>query len=335
MCDFRGGALLMALVMYMSCMPPSNQVKVERSVFLMGTMAHFAVEASDRQRALSQLEEMVRTIEDVEAEISTWRDSSLFGQLNHSLIGDSMPLTQRSCMWLERVAYWWDQSDGAFDPAIGSLIEAWGLRGTGQRPNPEDLQNILERGSFDAINLDTDDCLITRLRDVLLDAGGFGKGAAIDAVYQISKEEMAAWMIDFGGHVAVRRGTWEMSLAHPMLRSKPILKFDLTEGSLATSGGSERDLMLGDSTFIGHILHPQTGLPVQWPGSVTAWSTSALDADILSTALYVMGAVEGFDWAVKQNLAACFLILEQDGRVTVKSTPSFEERFGISSDTLL
>ncbi len=43
-------------------------------------------------------------------------------------------------------------------------------------------------------------------------------------------------------------------------------------------------------------------------GSVTVWHRRALVADILSTALFVMGPDEGLRWAEARGIAACYLV---------------------------
>ena len=330
----RTQVAVLLLCVCASCASPPNSIRVERSTFLMGTMAHFVIKSHDRQHGLTLLEQMITAIEDVEAEISTWRDSSAFGKFNHLPIGESMLLPERSCKWLGQVTHWWTESDGVFDPAVGRLIDAWGLRTTGHHPTTKELDLIVERGGFKSIRFDAHQCMMTRLADVSLDAGGFGKGAALDAVYRMMDEERGAWMIDFGGQVAVANGTWPTSLAHPALRNEAILNFDVIKGSLATSGGSERDLIMPDSTRIGHILDPVTGYPVQWSGSVTVWDMRAMNADILSTILYVMGPESGYDWAVERQISACFLIPNSHGRILVKPTPEFEDQFGIGHSML-
>ena len=100
----------------------------------------------------------------------------------------------------------------------------------------------------------------------------------------------------------------------------------MKEGSLATSGGSERDIGTGE-TRIGHILNPRTGHPIQTSATATVWHERALVADILSTALYVMGVDEGLAWAETHGIAAIFLIPDDAGHVEARATSLFEEEF--------
>ncbi|MXZ71886.1 MAG: FAD:protein FMN transferase [Acidobacteria bacterium] len=307
-------------------------VPVERSVYLMGTVATFAVDAADRTAGLRQLERMVRIVEAVEAELSTWRADSVLGRLNRQPVGEAMSAPMTVCDLLERVGTWHDATGGAFDPAIGSLIEAWDLRGEGRQPDDPTLQAARRNAGWEHLTVgfrDAGECAITRAADVTMDAGAFGKGEAIDRVRRTEGGEADAWLIDFGGQVAAAGASWPVAIAHPVRRNEAALEITLSEGSLATSGGSESDLTLPDGTRIGHILDPRSGLPAtaRRPFSVSVWHERALAADILSTALYVMGPEEGIAWAEARGIAACFLVADAADEVDVRATSAFEARF--------
>ena len=324
----RSGLILALAAASLAWAPQPEMVRVERSVALMGTIARFVAEAPDRERALERLERMVATVEAVEAEISTWRDESVLSRLNRQPVGEGFRLPQRSCELLRRAAHWWHESGGAFDPAVGGLVEAWGLRSGGRRPEADEVDAALLPGGFAGIGLAGDSCSATRLADVTLDVGAFGKGAVLDEVRRAMADIVGAWMADLGGQVAVGGRAWPVALAHPLRRTRPALELELSGGSLATSGGSERDLVLESGSRLGHVLDPRTGRPVLWPGSVTVWSPGALDADVLSTALRVMGPDAGFEWASDRRIAACFFVVGPDGELTIRQTPEFRRRFG-------
>lgn len=312
--------------------PLMAAVQVERSVYLMGTIATFAADAPDRATGLAQLERMVRIVEATEAELSTWRGDSVLGRLNRHPVGEAMPAPVAVCELLEHLATWRDATAGAFDPVIGSLIDVWDLRGDGRRPDDATLEAARRNAGWDHLAVERSaaaGCAITRNAPVTLDAGAFGKGEAIDRVRRTEGGDADAWMIDFGGQVAVSGAGWPVAIAHPARRNGAALEVTLSEGSLATSGGSERDLTLPDGTRVGHILDPRTGrpAPARQPFSVTVWHERALDADVLSTALYVMGPDDGLAWAEAQGIAACFLIADAAGGVAIRSSAAFEDRF--------
>ena len=171
-------------------------------------------------------------------------------------------------------------------------------------------------------------CLAVRRRDIAFDAGGFGKGEALDRARTLAlARHIEHWMVNLGGQVMVSGrppdgSVWRVSVAHPSDRDVPAVSVVLTEGSLATSGG-ERDVYTGRRR-LGHIIDPRTGHPVSRAGSVTVWHSRGLVADVLSTALYVMGVEEGLSWAERNQVAACFLIPEGK-RLEIRVTPRFQE----------
>ena len=312
----------------LSAAPP----RVERTVHLMGTWATLGVQAADRAGGLQALEQMVVVIEGAEASLSTWRTDSVLSALNRQPVREPFGLPPALCGLWSSLARWHRLTRGAFDPAVGRLGEAWGLRAGGSVPAPDALRAAREVTGFAHFRFDAGTCRVTRTGNATLDAGAFGKGEALRRLMAASSEGHP-WMVDFGGQVAVggepAGAGWPVAVSHPARRHQPALELTLAAGSLATSGASERTWVVG-SRPVAHILDPRTGLPVHRPESVTVWHEDPLAADILSTALYVMGAEVGLDHADRHGVAALFLIPYPDrgpGPVTVRASRMFEARF--------
>ena len=147
-------------------------VRVERTVFLMGTLATFVAEAADREAGLARLERMVRVIEETEAELSTWRDDGVLSAVNRQPVAEPLPAPSAVCGLLGRLADWREATGGAFDPAVGSLMEAWGLRAEGRRPDAAALDAAMAVSGLEHLAVDPDPCAITRRAAAKLDAGG-------------------------------------------------------------------------------------------------------------------------------------------------------------------
>jgi len=315
-----GVPLLLALLLWET---------VERTVYLMGTRATFVVHATDRGVGLRQLDRMVRSVEQTEAELSTWQSESVLSTLNRQPIGEPFTLSLPVCgLWGELTA-WHRDTDGAFDPAIGSLIEAWGLRVGGRRPSTADQAAALQVSGMAHLRFDAAGCRLTRTVAVTVDAGAFGKGEALRRLARLQDELAARWMVDLGGQLAVSGapvGGWQVAIAHPTRRAEPAVVLALESGSLATSGASERSYAI-EGGMVAHILDPRTGRPLDRPGSVTVWHEDALTADILSTALYVLGPEAGLRYADAHRLAALFLTPVGEAAVTLRASRTFRRRF--------
>ena len=312
--------------------PAAVPIRVERTVHLMGTWATLVVETPDRAAGLEALEWMVRVIERTEASLSTWRADGVLGALNRQPVGEPFGLPPALCGLWPRLARWHGLTGGAFDPAVGRLVEAWGLRAEGAVPGPEVLGAARAATGLAHFRFDARTCRVTRTVDATLDAGAFGKGEALRRLI-VPPDEDHPWMVDFGGQIAVggkpAGAGWPVAIAHPARRHQAALALTLTTGSLATSAASERFRVV-DGRPVAHILDPRTGQPIHRPESVTVWHEDPLAADILSTAFYVMGADEGLDHAERHGVAALFLIPDP-GRdaapITIRASRVFEIRF--------
>ena len=207
-----------------------------------------------------------------------------------------------------------------------------GIARGGAVPAPEVLDAARASTGLAHFRFDAGTCRVTRTVDATLDAGAFGKGEALRRLVDDSLGR-DPWMVDFGGQVAVggklAGAGWPVAIAHPARRHQAALSLTLATGSLATSAASERSRVV-DGRPVAHILDPRTGQPIHRRESVTVWHEDPLAADILSTALYVMGADAGLDHAERHGVAALFLVPDS-GRdaapVTVRASRMFETRF--------
>jgi len=270
--------------------------QVERRIGVMGTTLSLRVAARNRAAALAASEVAVRALEAVEARLSTWRPGTELAQLNRAPVGASIELSPALAADLALARELWLATDGAFDPAIGGLVAAWSLRGAGRVPTPEERAAATSPHGFADLEL-TGLRAVRRDARVIVEEGGFGKGVGLDAALDaLRATEATAAVLDLGGQIALFAAVTtdersEIVVAHPDRRDEPVARLYVERGSVATSGNSERGLVV-DGQHIGHVLDPRTGAPAPDFGSLTVWAVgagAATVADALSTGLYVLG----------------------------------------------
>ena len=203
---------------------------------------------------------------------------------------------------IERAIFFAELSDGAFDPTIGPLVSLWGIGGdTPHLPSQGEIDAILPLVNWRDIEIDKNTATVFLKRPgMALDLGGVAKGYAADKAEEIVKKaRLRRALIDLGGNIVVYGekpdgSPWRVGLQNPLdSRGEIIGTLQVREGSVVTSGVYERNFEAQGITY-HHIFSPTDGYPAR-NGllSVTVIAKSSMDADALSTALFVLGYEKG------------------------------------------
>ncbi len=298
---------------------------VERRLAMMGTWLGLGVDAGSREDSLLASEAAIRALEATEARLSTWNDRSELWRLNQSAVGQPFALSVELEAELRRASELWEATGGAFDPGVGALLEAWGVRSGGRVPSMEELFTASASGGFGALLLG--EGTATRLHAGLqLEEGSFGKGSGLDlALAALQKAGVRSAILDLGGQVLVFGEAQKIGLAHPEDRERALLELCIDSGSLATSGNSERGFQV-DGVSYSHLIDPRSGRPAPDFGSLSVWAESAFDADALSTGLYVLGPEEALAWAQAHGGVEVIVLLANQDGVEVQASAGWQGR---------
>ncbi len=302
----------------MESKPPT--ITVERETYLMGTTLRVGVASADRAAGIAAIESVFNAVRRVDDLLSTWRDDSEIARLNHARPGAPIPLSTDLYALLQEAARWSRATESAFDPSIGALVDVWDLRGKGRVPSRAQLAAARRATGLGRFQLsDTRAIGVRRDSTAWLDTGGFGKGVALrEAARALQDAKVSSAFLNFGGQVlAVGSNAgrdWIVPVAHPSRRAEEVLRLHLSGRSVSTSSQSERWICVAGRR-LGHVLDPRTGEPVPAWGSVTVVAEDPAVADMLSTALLVLGPEAGARWAKDQRDVAVLFLIERDGRL--------------------
>lgn len=283
--------------------PADTAVRViERTAYLMGTLLGVRL-AADGSRADAAAGAVFEEVARLEAMLSTWSPSAELALANAAPAGTAHRVTPELFGLLAEAGVWVARTGRAFDPAVGALVDAWDLRGTGRRPTAAELSAARAAAGWADTVLDAASLAVVRPHPAWwLDSGGFGKGAALRSAAAVLRVRgVRSYTLDFGGQLVQRNAAGEsarIAVAHPVHRDRSVAVLAVRNGSVATSGASER-YVEHEGQRLGHIVDPRSGLPVPPWGSVTVVAPDPFAADVLSTALFVMGADDALDWAVR------------------------------------
>jgi len=223
-------------------------------------------------------------------------------------------------------------SDGAFDPTVMPLVNAWGF-GPGKQLNPDSSQvdSIRSYVGFDKVRITTDS-LVKREPKVQLDFGGIGQGYGADVIAEWLKSKgITDMLVELGGEgMAVGKNlksntAWQIGILDPnSTYENQFFKayVTLTNKSFTTSGNyfNYREI---DGKKYSHTIDPATGFPAQHAIlSASVFTSDCVTADVWGTAFMVMGHEKAIALLEKHpELDALLIYSSADGKMQTYITP--------------
>lgn len=193
-------------------------------------------------------------------------------------------------------------TDGAFDPTLGPLIEAWGF-GKGHKATGDTarIDSLMKFVGIDKTRLSMD-TLVKDDSRIRFNFSAIAKGYGCDCVGEmLQRNGVEDWLVEIGGEISCRGkspegGKWRVSIDRPVMQKDRILHdsqcvVEVTDGGIATSG-NYRNLQSDDKgQYYGHTISARTGRPARTDViSATVIGRTAMESDALATAFMAMGA---------------------------------------------
>ena len=278
-----------------------------------------------------------KALEDVNMALSTYIPESLISRYNQSGRLDIKidALAKHFDKNMNASLEIYEGSQGAFDPTVGPLINAWGFGWEGRQPMPpskevvDSLLNLV--GMSGLIYHTTGDSLHLKAAKpgMQLDFSAIAKGYGVDVVAELLEGQgVGDYFVEIGGEVRTKGMNplgqeWIVGVSTPDEKSPPTAfytKVTLSGQSMATSG-NYRNYYLVEGQKVWHTIDPVTGYPEQNPMlSASIVHDNCMEADAIATACLVMGAEKCIEF-VKSKDAAAYLIVNdgEDGMRVVKT----------------
>jgi len=221
-------------------------------------------------------------------------------QINKNAGIKPVQVSEDTFIMLEKSAHYSGLSGGAFDITIGPLMDLWGFGSNDYRiPADAEIDSALDLVGYKEIiiNREQNTVFLPR-KGMKIDLGGIAKGYATDrAVQKLRDLGISFAIINAGGNIYALGSQpdgrpWRIGIQDPRDENTIIALLKVEDTAVVTSGDYER-YFLKDGVRYHHILDPATGFPAEEIISSTILTPYAADADVLSTALFVLGAEKG------------------------------------------
>ena len=324
---------LLSFLFLLGCETEEDYELVQDSKFALGTYNQITLYAPE-SNAEQVIADVFQRVEEIENLMSVNIEGSDIDTLNKNAGEASVPVDPETFRMLQLGKEYHDLTNGTFNIGIGALIDLWDIGGENQQvPQASEIEDLLNHVDLEQLTLDSEN-LEAKIEDpaMKVDLGGIAKGYAVDEAIRVIEENgYENAIVDFGGDVYVlgenpEGNPWRIGISTPEIGASGVLgRLFSADMSVVSSGDYER-YFIEDGNLYHHILDPATGSPTDNElSSVTVVSDTALEGDILSTAIFVMGLEEGLNFV--NNLPEVDAVLvtnEKDVYVTEGISDIFE-----------
>ena len=271
-----------------SCSKPEPLYNSQSYVF--GTLVDITIYGETEEKSQSASNAIILNFQNLHNRLHAWRPSKL-KSLNIAFAQGKTPVAVDAdiAIMIADATKLSIQSNGAFNPSIGALIESWGFHHDAFKPVPIDQEKI---NSLVIANPQMLDIVIKNGQafsnnpKVQLDFGGYAKGYALDsALAYLQKQGIKNALINIGGNIIALgkhgENPWRVGIQHPR-KPNAIATLNLESGwAIGTSGDYQRYFEIDGKRYC-HIINPATGYPVEGVQAVTVLIPPSINAGVLS-----------------------------------------------------
>lgn len=273
---------------------------------------------------------LAAAVQRVDVQMSPWLPGSDLNRLNHAPVGAWVTLPAEILEVLVCALDVCRLSAGAFDPAAGALVDAWGFGAVRDAPDAEAIRTatsaapVARTPTYEALELDSGMLRARKHAPVHLDLCGIAKGYAVDRMADVLRQNgVPHALVALDGELRAVGGQadgqpWAVAVESPETGRRAVHSVvELQDLAVATSGDYRHYLQVGDAR-LAHTMDTRRGAPVRNEvASVTVLARQCMHADAWATALLVAGPGEGLALAQRMGLEVLWMLRRGNGLVTL------------------
>ena len=251
--------------------------------------------------------------------LSTYQVNSDISKLNRN---ESVLVDKHFIKVLDASYKIYDNTNGAFDPTIGVLVNAWdfGPEGKIERLDSLKVDSLMQYVGLNKINRINSSIL--KPKGIFLDFNAIAKGYGVDVIAEfLESQHIENILVEIGGEIRVKgkniekQSTWKVGVEKPNFDgNQSILKaITLHNESMATSGTYRKFKVDENGNKYSHIIDTKTGYPSKTNLlSISVIAKDCMTADAYATAFKIMGIQKVKVFLKEHPELKVFLIFEND-----------------------
>lgn len=238
----------------------------------------------------------------IEKLMTTWDPASEVSRINAAAGKSAVQVGDETFEVIQEAQHSSAISDGCFDITFETLHGLWKFDQDldPHPPSPADVRARLKDVGYKHVKLDA------AAHTVMIDdprtrigLGGIAKGYAVDKAAKVLLDAgLTSFFVQAGGDLYTRGDKpdgkpWQAGIRDPRgPEGDYFALMQVTDHAFSTAGDYERSYVV-DGKRYHHIIDPHTGYPATASRSVTIWAPTALQADAIDDAVFILGPEKG------------------------------------------
>lgn len=298
-----------------------NMYKVSKTKLAMGTFVSMTLIDSSKHKAQEAMGRAFEEIDRLTALMNRFDDRTAVAQLNREgLLKDVPPEVAEV---ITRGLDYYRLSNGAFDISVKPVVDLFRETFAGGKtvpPSNNKLGQAIDLVGSDRIEL-KGGMLRFKKPGMGITLDGIAKGYIVDRASMIlAGNQIKDHLINAGGDIRAMgsrrdRKPWTVAIQDPKKKGQYPDIINMTDGAIATSGNYEA--YFDHEKIFHHIVDPGTGRSPGLSTSVSVLARTAMDADALSTSVFVMNPAQGS--RLINSLPACECLVITKGNRKFRS----------------
>jgi len=296
--------------------------KISKTRLAMGTFVSMTLLHSSRDQAEDAMGEAFLEIDSLSRSISRFDETTAVAQLNREgFLKDAPPEVAEV---VKRALKYYRVSNGAFDISVKPVVDLFKERfSQGQKIPPTEGELRAALRLDNASNTVFEGRSLRSKRPGMgITLDGIAKGYIVDRASQVlNRHRIKNHLINAGGDIRTMghgrdKKPWTIAVQDPQKKKHYPDIIHMTDGAIATSGNYE--IYFDKEKMYHHIVNPNTGLSPDESTSVSILAETAMDADALSTSVFVMDPERGTRFI--NSLPKCESLVVAKGNRKIRSS---------------
>jgi thiamine biosynthesis lipoprotein len=264
------------------------------------TFAAYTTPSLDEAALHRAFDAAIAEIERIEALMTTWRPDAELSRVNAAAGKSPVAVSPETFDVVREALHASEISGGAFDITFESLHGLWKFDQDldPHPPTEAQIRAKLPAVGFRHVRLDPSARTIFLDREgTKISLGGIAKGYAVDkAAGVLASLGLQSFIVQAGGDLFTAGkkpdgSEWAAGIRDPRGPGY-FAMLPVSDHAFSTAGDYERSYIVGGVRY-HHIIDPKTGRPATGTRSVTIWAPTALLADEIDDAVFVLGPERG------------------------------------------